>query len=106
MLRCRVSFTFANVLLLIVVLVLDIGPGDAAIIKVLPRNNGYLVDPKVHVCYTIEAQQYTGRHAMHVSVVPNVAAEPVQYVIDTKCWLAGSLACVRIALLGYVKCVK
>jgi len=27
---------------------------------------------------------------MHVSVVPNVAAEPVQYVIDTKRWFAGS----------------
>jgi hypothetical protein len=103
-LRCRVSFTFANVLLQIVV-VLDIGPGDAAIFKVSPRNNGYLVDPKVHGCYTIEAQQYTGRHAVHVSVVPNVAAEPVQYVIDTS---VGSLAltCVRIAWLGYVKCLK
>ena len=90
MLRCRVSFTFANVLLQIVV-VLDIGPGDAAIFKVSPRNNGYLVDPKVHGCYTIEAQQYT--------------AEPVQYVIDTS---VGSLAltCVRIAWLGYVKCLK
>ena len=38
---------------------------------------------------------------MHVSAVPNVAAEPVQYVIDTS---VGSLAltCVRIAWLGYV----
>jgi len=35
---------------------------------------------------------------MHVSVVPNVAAEPVQHVIDTKCWLP--LTCVRIAVVG------
>jgi hypothetical protein len=43
---------------------------------------------------------------MHVLVVPNVAAEPVQYVIDTSSvgWLA--LTCVRIAWLGYVKCLE
>ena len=36
---------------------------------------------------------------MHVSVVPNAAAEPVQHVIDTS---VGSLAltCVRIAVVG------
>lgn len=43
---------------------------------------------------------------MHVLVVPNVAAEPVQYVIDTSvAWLV-LFTCVRIAWLGYVKYPK
>ena len=58
----------------------------------LPCGDGYFADAKVGGCYTVKAQQYTGRHAMHVSVVPNVAAEPVQYVIGTKCWQTGSLS--------------
>ena len=43
---------------------------------------------------------------MHVLVVPNVAAEPVQYVIDTSvAWLV-LFTCVRIACLGCVKYLK
>ena len=85
------------------------GPDDAAITEA----KNYVVTDKVFgacqcswLLYDYGSIVYTGRHAMHVLVVPNVAAEPVQYVIDTSvAWLV-LFTCVRIACLGCVKYLK